>query len=59
MKNLINFFIAVGILLPQFLILAISLLQFLQFEPYIINIGFIRFFISKLGLEDILETPEL
>ena len=58
-KNLIHFFIAVGILLPQFLSLAVGLLQLLQAEPYTTNTGFIRSVIGELGLEAISETPEL
>ena len=58
-KNIIDFFIAVSLLLPQFLGLAVGLLQLLQPEPYTINTGFIRLLIGKLGLEIILETPEL
>ena len=52
-KNLINFFIAVGFLLPQFMCLVVGFLQLLQSEPYTTNTGFIRSFIDKLGLEDI------
>ena len=59
MKNVIDFFIAVGFLLPQFLGLAVKLLQLLQLEPHTTNIGFIRLLISKLGSEGTLETPEL
>ena len=58
-KNIIDFFIAVGLLLPQFLGLAVSLLQLLQPEPHTTNTGFIRSFITKLGSEVISETPEL
>ena len=56
-KNLIVFFIAIGLLLPQFLRFAVGFLQFLQPKPLTINTGFIRFFISKLGLEGTLKTP--
>ena len=59
MKNVIDLFIAISLLLPQFLSLAIGLLQFLQFEPYTTNTSVIRLFIDKLGLEVILETLEL
>ena len=55
-KNLINFFIAVDFLLPQFLGLAVGFLQLLQPKPYITNIGFIRSLIGKLGSEGILKT---
>ena len=58
-KNLINFFITVGLLWPQFFGLAIGLLQLLQPEPHTINTGFVRLLIGKLGLEGTLETPEL
>ena len=59
MKNLINFFITGGFLLPQFLSLAVALLQLLQPEPHTINTGFIRLLIDELGLEGTPETPEL
>ena len=59
MKNLINFFIAVGLLLPQFLGLAVGLLQLLQSKPYTTNTGFIKSLIGKLGLEGIPEMPKL
>ena len=58
-KNLIDFFIAIGFLLPQFLGLAVGLLQLLQPKLYTINTGFIRLLIGKLGLEDAPEMPEL
>ena len=58
-KNLINFFIAVSLLLLQFLGFAVSLLQLLQSEPHTTNPDFIRLLIGKLGLEDTPETPEL
>ena len=58
-KNLLDFFIAVGLLLPQFLGLAVGLLQLLQSEPYTTNTGFIRLLIGKLGLEGTSKTPEL
>ena len=45
-KNLINFYIAVSLLLPQFLDLAISLLQLLQPKPHTTNTGSIRSLIS-------------
>ena len=59
MKNLIDFFITVGLLLPQFLGLAVDLLQLLQPEPHTTNTGFLRLLIGELGLESTLETPEL
>ena len=46
MKNHINFIIAIGFLLPQFLGLAIGLLQFMQPKPNSISIGFIKSFID-------------
>ena len=58
-KNIIDFFIAVGFLLPQFLGLAVGLLQFLHPEPHTTNTGFIRLLIGKLGSEVIPEMPEL
>ena len=58
-KNLINFFIAISLLLLQFLGLAVGLLQFLQPEPHTTNTGFIRLLISELGLEGILKTLKL
>ena len=58
-KNIIDFFIAVGLLFPQFLGLAVVLLQLLQPEPHTINTGFIRSLIGELGSEVIPETPEL
>ena len=59
MKNVINFFIAVGLLLPQFLSLAVGFLQLLQPKLYITNTGFIRLLIGELGSEVIPKTPEL
>ena len=59
MKNLIDFFITVGLLLPQFLGLAVGLLQLLQPEPYTTNTGFVRSLISEFGSKGPLETPEL
>ena len=56
-KNIINFFIAVSLLLFQFLRLAVDLLQFLQPEPHTMNTGFIRSLIGELGLEVIPKTP--
>ena len=47
-KNLINFFIAVGLLLSQFLSLAVGVLQLLQSEPHTTNIGFIKLLIGEL-----------
>ena len=48
-KNLINFFVAIEVLLPKFLGLAVNFQQLLQLELYTINTCFIRFFIEKLG----------
>ena len=59
MKNLINFFIAIGLLLPQFLGFAIGLLQLLQLKAHTTNTGFISFLIGELNLEDFPETPKL
>ena len=59
MKNLIDFFVAVGLLLPLFLGLAIGLMQCLQPKPPTTNTSFIRLLIGELGLEVIPETPEL
>ena len=58
-KNLIDFFITVGLLLPQFLGLAVGLLQLLQSEPNITNTGFVRSLIGELGLEGPPKTPKL
>ena len=58
-KNIINFFMVVGPLLPQFLGPAVGLLLLLQPEPHTTNTGFIRSLIGELGLEVIPETPEL
>ena len=58
-KNLTNFFIAIGFLLLQFLNFAIGLPQLLQPQPYTTITGFIRFFIGKLGLESISKMPQL
>ena len=58
-KNLINFFIAICLLLPQFLVLAFGLLQFLQPESHSINISFMRLLIGKFGSEVISKTSEL
>ena len=58
-KNVINFFIAIGFFLPQSLGFAIGLLQLLQLKPYSTNPGFIRSPIGELGLEDIPRMPEL
>ena len=58
-KNLIDFFIAVDFLLPQFLGFIVGLLQLLQLEPHTINIGFVRSFIGKLGLKSTLVMPKL
>ena len=45
--------------MPQFLGLAVNLLQLLQPEPHTTNAGFIRLLIGKFGLEGTLKTPEL
>ena len=58
-KNLINFFIAVDLLLPQFLGLALGLLQLLEPKSHATNIGFIRLLIGKLGLEGTSKVLEL
>ena len=58
-KNLIDFFIAVGLLSPQFLGLAVGLLELLQFKLYTTNTGFIKLLIGELGLEDTPKTSEL
>ena len=58
-KNLIDFFITIGLLLPQFLGLTVGLLQLLQPKPHTINTGFVRSLINKLGLEGTSKTPEL
>ena len=58
-KNVIDFFVAVSLLLPQFLALTVSPLQFLQPEPYTTNSGFIKLLISELGLGVISKTLEL
>ena len=56
MKNFIDFFIIIGLLLPQFLGLVVGFLQLLQPELHTTNSGFIRLFIGKLGLKG---TPEM
>ena len=58
-KNLIDFFITIGVLLPQFLGLVVGLLQLLQPELYITNTGFVKSLIGELGLEGTPETPKL
>lgn len=58
-KNFINFFIAVSFLLLQFLGFAVGLLQFMQLEPHITYISFIKLLIGKLSLEVTSKTPEL
>ena len=58
-KNFINIFIAIGLLLSQFLGFAVGLLQLLQPEPHITNIGFIKLFIGELGSDITPKTPEL
>ena len=58
MKNVINFFVAISLLLPLFLGLAVSLLQLLQLKPYTTNNCFIRLLIGELGLEAIPDSPK-
>ena len=58
-KNLIDFFIIVGFLLPQFLGLEVGLLQLLQPEPHTTNTGFVRTLIGELGSEGTPKTPEV
>ena len=58
-KNLIDFFIAVSLLLSQFLGFAVGFLQLLQPEPHTTNSGFIKSLIGELGLKSTPETPEL
>ena len=58
-KNLIDFFITIGLLLPQFFGFIVDLLQFFQPKLNIINTGFIRSLIGKLGWEDSPETLKL
>ena len=58
-KNHINFFITISLLLFQFLGFVVGLLQFLQPELYTTNTGFIRLLISELGLKDIPKRLEL
>ena len=58
-KNLIDFFIAVSILLTQFLGLVVDLLQLLQLKPHTTNTDLIKSLIGELGLECGLKTPEL
>ena len=59
MKNLIDFFIIIGLFLPQFLGFVVNLLQLLQPEPHTTNTGFIRLLIGELGLQGTPQTPEL
>ena len=59
MKNVIDFFVAIGLWLPQLLGLAIGFLQLLQPELHTTNTGFIRLLIGKLGLKGTPEMPEL
>ena len=59
LKNLIDFFVAVSFLLPQFLGPAVGLLQLLQSEPHTTNTGFIRLLIDELSLKVIPKMPEL
>ena len=58
-KNINNFFIAIGFLLPQFLGLAIELLQLLQLEPHTTNTSFITSLIGELDLKSTQKMPEL
>ena len=58
-KNLIDFFITVGFLLPQFLGFKVSLMQLLQLEPHTTNTGFVKSLIGELGLEGTPEMPKL
>ena len=58
-KNLINFWIAIAFLFPQFLGLAIGFLQLLQPKPYTTKTDFIRSLIGKFGLKSIEEILEL
>ena len=58
-KNVIDFFVPVGVLLPQFLAFAVGFLQLLKLEPYTTNISFIKLLIGELGLEVIPKTPKL
>ena len=58
-KNFIDFFIAVGFLLPQFLGLAVGLLQLLQSESHTTNTGFIKLLINELDSKGTPKTPEL
>ena len=58
-KNLIDFFITVALLLPHFLGHEFGFPQLLQPEPHTTNTGFVRLLIGELGLEGTPETPEL
>ena len=58
-KNVINFFVAIGLLLSQFLGLAVGLLQLLQPEPHTTNTSFLSLLIGELGLEGTPKTPKL
>ena len=58
-KNLIDFFIAVDLLLPQFLSLVVGLLQLLQPESYTTNDGYIRSLIDELSFESSTKMSEL
>ena len=53
LKNPINFFIAVGFLFPQSFGLAVGFLQLLKPKSHINHTDLIKFFISKLGLQNI------
>ena len=46
MKNLINFFIPIKVLLPQFLGFIIGILQLLQLKSHTINTDFIKSLIN-------------
>ena len=59
MKNIIDLFIAIGFLLPQYLGFAVGSLQLFQPEPHTNNTGFIKSLIGELGSKGIPETPEL
>ena len=58
-KNFISFFIAIDVLLFQFLDFVVDLLQLLQPESHTINTGFIKSFIIKLSLDGTLKMPKL
>ena len=58
-KNLIDFFITVDLLLLQFLGFKVGFQQLLQPEPHTTNTGFIRLLISKFGLKGTPKTQKL